>query len=109
MAQNYKILGQLSPSATTLTDIYTVPASTSSIISSMIICNRSATPTAFRISVAFEGDANDVKQYLYYDTPIAGNDTFAATLGLSLSETDVIRVYATLATLSFNVSGVEIA
>ena len=108
MAQTYKTLAQSNPSATTLTDAYTVPASTSTTISTIVVANRSSTATSFRISVAVAGAAGDPKQYLYYDIPIPGNDTFCATLGITLASTDVLRVYATLATLSFSLFGVEI-
>jgi hypothetical protein len=108
MAETKKVLGQSNPSATTLTDAYTVPASTEAIISTITVANRSATATSFRISVAIAGAANDNKQYLYYDVAIPGNDTFAATIGIALAATDVVRVYATLATLSFSLYGVEI-
>lgn len=108
MTNTYKILGQSKPSATTLTDIYTVPASTSAIISTITVCNQSGTATSFRISIAPAGAADTASQYIYYDVAIPGNDTFAATLGISLATTDVIRVYNTLATLSFTVTGVEI-
>jgi hypothetical protein len=40
---------------------------------------------------------------------IDGNDSFAATLGITLATTDVVSVYATLATLSFNLFGQEIS
>lgn len=93
---------QSKPSATTLTDLYTVPALTSAICSTITVCNQSATGTSFRISVAPVGAADATSQYLYYDIAIAGNDTFAATLGFALATTDVVRVYNTLATLSFS-------
>lgn len=109
MANAYKILGQSKPSATTLTDIYTVPAATSAIVSTITVCNQSATATSFRISVAPAGAADATSQYIYYDVAIAGNDTFACTFGISLATTDKIRVYNTLATLSFTVTGVEIS
>jgi hypothetical protein len=108
MADTLKVLAQSNPAATTLTDAYTVPGATSASVSSVVISNRSATPTTFRISVAVAGAANDDKQYLYYDVAIGGNDTFIATIGVTLAATDVLRVYATLATLSFSVFGVEI-
>lgn len=108
MAVAYKVLGQSNPTAATSTTAYTVPASTEAVVSSIIVCNRSATATSFRINIdpAGGGDANE--QYLYYDLPIPGNDTFIATVGLTLATTDLVRVYATLATLSFNVMGSEI-
>jgi hypothetical protein len=109
MATTYKVLAQSKPSATTLTDAYTVPASTSAIVSTISVCNQSATATSFRVSVAVAGLADTAKQYIHYDVAIPGNDTYVATLGITLAATDVVRVYNTLATLSFNVYGVEIS
>lgn len=107
MANALKVLGQLDPSATTLTTLYTVPSSTTAVISSIVVCNRSATPTTFRIAIRPAGAAIDNKHYIYYDLAIPGNDSFTATLGISLATTDVVSVYATLATLSFNAFGQE--
>lgn len=108
MANTYKVLAQSNPSAATLTDAYTVPASTSAVISSLSVANRSATATSFRISVAVAGAADANPQYTHYDIAIGGNDTYIATLGMTLAATDKVRVYATLATLSFNIFGTEI-
>jgi len=108
MAEAFKVLGQSAPSATTLTDVYTVPSATSAVVSTITVCNRSGTATSFRISVAPAGAGDTVAHYLYYDVVIEGNDTFAATLGLTLALTDKVRVYATLATLSFSVFGSEV-
>ena len=107
MASTFKILGQSKPSATTLTDAYTVPALTSATVSTITVANQSATATSFRISVAIGGAADTPAQYLYYDIAIPGNDTFATTIGITLGAGDVIRVYNTLATCSFNIFGVE--
>lgn len=107
MAFTPKVLGQSNPVATTLTDAYTVPALTTTTVSTIVVANRSAVGTSFRISVAVAGAADNNAQYLYYDVPIGGNDTFAATLGVTLGIADVVRVYATLATLSFNIFGIE--
>lgn len=108
MADTLKVLGQSNPSATTLTDAYTVPASTSAVVSKITIANRSATATAFRLSVAIGGAANTNSQYVAFDTPIDGNDTIVLPLGIGLAEGDVVRVYAGAATLSFNIFGVEV-
>lgn len=109
MADAAKVLSQSKPNATTLTDSYTVPGATSAVVSSIVVCNQSATATSFRISLAVAGAGDTAAQYLYYDTPIGGNDTFIATIGIGLATTDVVRVYNALATLSFNVLGVEIS
>jgi hypothetical protein len=107
MAETPKVLGQLNPSAATLTTLYTVPALTNTVSSTITVCNRSATATTFRIAVSPAGAGISDEHYLYYDVSIPGNDTFATTIGISLEATDVIRVWATLATLSFNVFGIE--
>jgi len=108
MADTLKTLAQANPLAATLTDVYTVPALTSAVLSTIMVANRSATATSFRISVAIGGAANSDEQYIAYDVAIDGNDIQEITVGVSLAATDVVRVYATLATLSFNLFGVQI-
>jgi len=107
MANALKVLGQSAPGAASLTDIYTVPALTTAVASSIVVCNRSATPTTFRVAVRPAGAAIANQMYLYYDVAMPGNDTFIATVGISLATTDVVSVYATLATLSFTLFGQE--
>lgn len=102
-----KVLGQQNPSASSLENVYTVGASTSAIISTIVVCNRSSVETSFRIAIRPSGAMIDNKHYLYYDVAIPGNDTFAATMGITLATTDVVSVYATLATLSFTLFGQE--
>ena len=107
MANTLKVLGQQNPSATTLTTLYTVPASTSTVASSIVVCNRSSTATSFRVAIRPAGAAIANEHYIYYDCPIGSNGTFIATIGITLATTDVVSVYATLATLSFNLFGQE--
>jgi hypothetical protein len=109
MANTYKILGQSSPSATTETDLYTVPAGTSTICSSISICNRGTTSTTFRVSVSQAGAVTANKDYIYYYVTLAGNDTFIATIGITLATTDKVRVYSGNSSLSFQIWGTEIS
>ena len=108
MAFIYKQLGQSNPTAATLTDAYTVPAATSAVISTINVANRSATATSFRIAIAPAGAADADQHYVAYDVAIDGNDIYQTTAGFTLATTDVVRVYATLATLSFTIHGTEI-
>jgi len=107
VAQVYKVLGQSNPTATTPTDAYTVPASTTAVISSVLVANRSAAPQTFRISVRVAGAGADNKQYLAYDMAIPANDTVFFQVGITLAATDVLTVYASAQQLAFNVFGVE--
>lgn len=109
MASVYKVLGQVAANAVTETTLYTVPASTSAIISTITIANRSSSATTFRVSISVGGGATASKDYIYYDLLIAGNDTFAATMGFTLGAGDVVRVYSTTNTLSFSLFGQEIS
>ncbi len=109
MADTIKILGQLAPAATTLGTIYTVPGTATATISSVAVCNRGGAATTFRISTSVAGAADGTTQYLYYDTPISANDTFVATMGITLGTTDQIRCYAGNGSLTFQAYGVEIS
>ena len=67
MARAYKILGQQSPSANIQTNLYTVPAGNSAIISSITIANldeNSANGAAFRIAANTSGFATANGNYL---------------------------------------------
>lgn len=108
MTNTYKILGQQAPAATTDTDLYSV-STISAIASSIIICNRGATQATFRVSISSLGATTSNKDYIYYDLLIAANDTFIATIGVTLSSSDVVRVYASSSNLSFSLYGSEIS
>lgn len=108
MTQTLKILAQTSPAATTVTDLYTVPAATSTTVSSLVITNTNASNITFRVSVAIAGAADAATQYIYYDLPLNANDTFIFTGGLSLATTDKIRCYASTTGINFIAFGVEI-
>ena len=109
MPTTYKVLGQSNPSATTATTLYTVPSSTSTVVSTVTVCNQAAATATYRIAVRPAGATLAAQHYLAYDIAIAANDTTALTLGITLATTDVVTVYASSATLSFSAFGSEIA
>lgn len=105
MAESLEIIAQAALPATTLTDVYTVPAATQIASSTITICNRSATPTTFRLAFAPDGDPNDDAHYVAYDAPLAANEVWGFTIGVTLNDGDVIRAYAGAATVTVNVFG----
>lgn len=109
MTVTYKVLGQLVPAAVTLSTLYTVPANTSTVGSTLSICNQSASSGTFRVAVRPAGATIDTKHYIAYDTQVPGNDTIHLTIGLSLGTTDVVSVYSSSGTMSFNLFGSEIS
>jgi hypothetical protein len=104
----YKVLGQSNPSATTLTDVYTVPVGNNTVISTFNVCNQGATPASFRIAVRPAGETVSAKHYLAYDTNVNNQDAISLTMGITLANTDVISVYSNTSTMSFSVFGTEI-
>ena len=109
MATTYKVLGQAAPSATTNTDIYTVPAATQAIISTISVTNRTQGELSFRIAVRPNGETLANKHYIAYDSKVSGNDSLFITVGVTVDAADVITVYGSTSDLSFNVFGSEIA
>jgi len=109
MATTYKVLGQSNPSATTATTLYTVPASTSTVVSSIVVCNQTSTAATFRLSVRPAGAAQTTAMYLAYDVTVGASDSTALTLGITMATTDVLTVYGSTATLSFTAFGSEIS
>jgi len=109
MAIVYKVLGQSNPAATTATTLYTVPASTSTVCSTITICNQAATSGSFRLAVRPAGATLAAQHYIAYDTSLPANDVLTMTIGLTLAATDVVTVYASSTSISFNLFGSEIA
>ena len=109
MASTYKVLAQSAPSATTNTDVYTVGSGKSAVVSTITICNRSASAATYRIAIRIAGTTIANEDYIAYDASVPANDSIALTLGVTLAATDVVTVYASSANLSFNLFGAEIA
>ncbi len=96
MTTTYKVLAQTGSSgssgngsatlaATTNTNLYTVPSTTSTVVSTITVCNQASTSASFRIAVRPAGASIAAQHYVAYDVPIAANDTTALTLGITLA------------------------
>jgi len=109
MATNYKVLGQSNPAATTATSLYTVPAATQTIVSTVVVTNQAATAGTYRIAVRVAGAALATSQYIAYDVSLPANASDTLTLGLTLGAADVVTVYASSATFSFSAFGSELS
>lgn len=108
MATVYKVLGQSAPGATTDTNLYTVPSSTSAVISTLVVANRSGTAATYRIAIRPAGATIANQHYIAYDVTVNASDSTTLTIGITLAATDIVTVYASTANLSFSVFGSEI-
>ena len=107
MADVIKVLGQVAPSATTTTTLYTAPDLTQTTVSSLVACNRGGSGGTFRVSIHVAGAGADNKQFIFYDEDVAATTTRTVVIGLCLNQTDVVKVYASSGDFSFNLFGVE--
>lgn len=109
MTITYKVLGQINPAANTTSTIYTVPAATSVVISTVAICNLSSTATSFTLAVQPAAATLAAKHYLNYNTPLPPNDTITLTMGITMATTDILTGSSTSSQVSFSVFGSEIS
>lgn len=104
MADVWGALAQSYPAATTLTAAYAVPSAKRATVE-VAICNQGAA-TTIRLSHAIGGAADTAAQYLLYDYPVDANGSIASTR-FTVNAADVVRVYSTSGSVSFNINGIE--
>jgi len=108
MAYSYKVLGQAIPTFNSNVDLYTVPAGTSAIISTINVCNQTQSNVTFRIAIRPAAATLVPKHYIVYDSALPAQDTMALSLGMTLGNTDVITAYSFQGNVSFAAFGTEI-
>lgn len=109
MPMVYKVLGQTDTPNTSVVTLYTVPSSAQSVISTVIVCNRSAANSTYNVMVRPSGASLANQHYIAYNGALPAFDTIALTLGISLGNNDVVSVQAATANnTSFSVYGTEI-
>ena len=109
MAETFKRLGAAVSSGVigTADTLYTCPAATSAIASTILVCNQAATSATYRICIStttgFESEG-----YAVFGATIAANDSVFLTLGVTLDATNkYLLTSASANTVSFSVFGVE--
>ena len=107
MPNAYKVLGQLA-STTSAVALYTCPASTEAVISTIVVANRDSTSKTFTIILRPNDETLADKHYLAKDITVGGSDTTALTLGITMDATDKLYVSGSTTDLSFTAFGSEI-
>ena len=108
MANAYKILGQVADASANDVELYLAPASTETIVATIVVWNREAANKTFRIATKTDNSGVANTDYIAYDTVIAGNDTITFTLGISLQAAAEISVGASDANVTFQAYGTQI-
>lgn len=106
----YKVLGQVAPTGTTETTLYTVPGGAQSIGATLSICNITTTTVKVTVRVRPAGVAAANKHFLLKDVAVQPNTTPLVRGGLSLAATDVVSVQLDTANgAAVHLYGTEIA
>jgi len=105
MANTPKALFRGAATTTTTTVLYTVPALTTTAVTNIIIVNTAASSATFTLGMGTAG-ANTA---LHTTTTIPANSTIYLDIKQVLATTNTITGGASATTVSFHISGVEIA
>lgn len=108
----YKVLAQSAPSNTAVFNVYTVPAATNTIVSTLMVCNRGAANAQYSIAVVPGGAAIANQHYIAFNAAVPANDSISITVGMSLAATDNVSVQANtigVNNLGFTLFGTEIS
>lgn len=110
MATTYKVLAQAAPSTTAEATLYTVPAATSTVVSTLTVSNLTATAATATVNVCVAGVASSNANTLLKTVSIPANAIATFTIGLTLAATDVIKVTSgTANALSYQAFGSELS
>jgi hypothetical protein len=106
MANVAKVLGQTVSTGSTV-NLYTVPALTQTVVSTLTVANLTAAAGTFSVAVRVSGSTLENKHYIYRNVSLPANDTFAATFGITMAATDIVTVASSVSS-SFNLFGQEV-
>jgi hypothetical protein len=86
----------------TYATLYTTPAATEAVISSIVITNQASSSVTVRIGMDTTAGTPGASEWLVYDAVVAGNDTVALTLGVTMPASNFIRVSSSANTCNFS-------
>lgn len=106
MAAILRVLGQVYPTANSETTLYTCTVN-SVVISTLFICNSGPVPDLISARICVGNEPADNKQLLCSNLSISQNSILEITAGLTLANTDVIKITSQTGTTTFQLFGQE--
>lgn len=88
----------------TYTTLFSTGAAETAVVSSIAICNTASATVTYRIGVMGSEGTPSANEWIVYDNTVPGNDTVFLTIGLTLGNTDFIRVSSSANTCAFSAS-----
>lgn len=102
-------LGTADLAATTITDVYTVPASTKASCN-VNFANRNASTVAIRLALSDTSATQGNDEFLFYDLnlgPVGSSNSTASYTALMMDAGKIITAYSDASNVSVVVTGVE--
>lgn len=87
---------------TTYATLYNTGASTTAVISTILVTNTTNAPVQYRIAIMGSAGTPANPNFIVYDDTVAANDVVAFTVGITLGNTQFIRVSSSANTIGFN-------
>jgi hypothetical protein len=111
MAQTYKRLGAINPSANTQTNVYVVPAATEAVISTITVCNQSAANASYSLAMMDASEFNaaaPAATFLVRGATVPAADSIILTIGLTANAGSILAANTNDGSISFSAFGSEI-
>jgi hypothetical protein len=89
-------------STSTYGTLYSTDGSTTAVISTIAICNTAGSTGTYRIAIMDSEGTPAAENWIVYDGSVAGNDTIVLTLGITLGNSQYLRVSSSADTLTFS-------
>ena len=109
MAQSYEILGQVSPSANTLTNVFVTGASSSAIVGTITLHNFSDSNTSYSLVVRPINEAIGDKHFIIRGGVLPARELITITGAVTLNSSAILAANTGGSSVSINAYGVEIS
>ena len=108
MAQIYEILGQVSPTANTLTNVFVTGASSSSIVGTITISNFSDANATYSLVVRPINETLANKHFIVRGGILPARELITITGAVTMNANAILAANTSGGSVSFNAYGVEI-
>ena len=108
MAQTYEILGQLAPSANTLTNVFVTGASSSAIVGTITLHNFSDANASYSLVVRPINETLANKHFIIRGGILPAREMISITGAVTMNANAILAANTSGGSVSFNAYGVEI-
>jgi hypothetical protein len=109
MATDYKILGQVSPSGNTLTNVYITGASTQAIVGTITIHNRNDSNCSYSLVVRPTAQSLDGKHFIIRGGVIPARELITITGAVTMNSNVLLAANTNQSNITINAYGAEIS